>query len=96
MNRVTKIRVHLCPSDYPALTSTVLICTQIGIRPKGLHNFAFYIINSDLTSHLPPMSLLADTYVPHKAIYKCRGVSITIEDSLQIAPFYAKQTQFPK
>ena len=94
MNRVTKTRVHLCPSEYPGLTRTVLTYVQIGIRPKGLHNFAFSILNFDFPSHLPLMSLLADTYVPHKALYKCRGLFITIEDSLQIDPFFAKQTQF--
>ena len=29
------------------------------------------------------------------ALYKRKDLSITVEESLQIAPFYAKQTQFP-
>ena len=29
-------------------------------------------------------------------LYKCRELSITIEESLQIDPFFAKQTQIPK
>ena len=95
MNIVAKISFHLCPLGYPGLTRTVPIC-QIRVRPKGLHNFAFYILNFDFPSHLPLMSLLAHTYVPYNSLYKRRGVSITIEDSLQIAPFFAKQTQFPK
>ena len=96
MNGLTKIRVHLYRSQYPGLTRTLLIYIQIGIRPKGLHNFTFYILHFDFPSHFPLMSLLADTYVPYKSLYKCREFSITIEESLQIAPFFAKQTQFPK
>ena len=96
MNTVTKTRVHLCPSEYPGLTRTLLIYIQIGIRPNGLHNSASFILNFDFPFRLPLMSLLADTYVPYRALYKCKELSITIEESLQIAPFYAKQTQFPK
>ena len=94
MNRVTNIRGDLCPSGYPGLTRTLLIYIQIGIRPKGLRHFALYILNFDFPSRLPLISLLADTYVPYKALYKCREPSITAEESLQITPSYAKQTQF--
>jgi hypothetical protein len=89
MNIVAKISFHLCPLGYPGLTRTVPIC-QIRVRPKGLHNFAFYILNFDFPSHLPPMFLLADTYVP----YKSRGLSITIEKSLQIALFMQNKPNF--
>ena len=96
MNTVTKIGFHSYPLEYLGLTRTLLFYIQIGIRPKGLHNFAFYILDFDFPSHLPVMSLVADTYVPYKALYRCRGLSITTEESLQITLFFAKQTQFPR
>ena len=90
LNIVAKIRAHLCPSDYPGLTRTLLVYIQMGICPNGLHNFAFYILNFDFPSHFPLMSLFADTYVPYNALYKRRAHSITIGESLQIALFLCK------
>jgi hypothetical protein len=71
-------------------------CLQIKVCPKGLHSFAFYILIFDFPSHLPLMSLPANTYVHKMYLYNCRETFTDVMSALQIRLFMQNKAKFRK
>ncbi len=90
------------------LTLTVLGRLKIKVRPKGLHNFAFYILifafsfqsltpnPSSLIPAQPLISLHASTYVPVRHLYNCRDTFTYVMSALQIRLFMQNKAKFKK
>ncbi len=87
------------------LTRTVFTRLQLKVRPKGLHNFAFYILIFDFSQCsyalvpciLCPMYLcLMHLCLIPSFLYNCREDSTTIESSLQINLFMQNKANFRK
>ena len=69
---------------------------QIKDRPKGHHNFAFYILIFDFPPHLPLMSLSASTYVLTRLLYNCKETFTDVMKTLQIKLFMQNKANFRK
>ncbi len=81
---------------------------QIKVRPKGLQSFAFYILIFDFPlqslSHNPLPNMMIQSKTNNHlsliiwlgALYNCRDISTSIEDSLQIRLFMQNKANFGK
>jgi hypothetical protein len=90
---------------YWWLTKTVLSRLQIKIHPKGLQNFAFYILTFDFSftiltprpsSLTPNPSPLAPNFIvrKHLRLYNCRDSFTDVMSALQIAPILTNKANF--
>ncbi|MHC4693872.1 MAG: hypothetical protein ACYS67_14105, partial [Planctomycetota bacterium] len=93
-------KAHFCV--FLLLKRTVLSWLQIKVCPKGLHNFAFYILifSFSFQSLAPNLSPLAHNVIMRRylracnVLYYCRDTFTDVVSALQIELFMQNKAKF--
>ena len=80
------------------VNKVLILPAKIKVRPKGLHNFAFFFQSlthrpSSLIPVQPLISLSASTYVPLRHLYNCRVTFTNVMSALQIHLFLTNKAK---